>query len=189
MSRCVRFLAIASLLAGTLPAQTSDTRDIKLIRTVSDQLISWFESLSKSADQLADNEDEKRLKASFIALNKRIYSLEENGRTLLAKLGAKPLDQAAAQKAVADTRNALGELSKQLHITGLALRSQYRQGGADAEKLITDAMHRRDVFLGAAEAEIGTGHISHDLLQVGDSVLGTQRSASLSLIKVIDKMP
>jgi hypothetical protein len=100
--------------------------------------------------------------------------VETNGGNLVTILQTKPLDEPRARKAVADTRSAVTELQKQLHATGLALRNQYRAGGADAEKMIAEAIGQRSVWLSDVEAEIATHHISDKTIERGSSILGHQ---------------
>ena len=184
----LRLLLVTTIYSAALSAQTMGARDIGLLGTLSDKLIMWFDALSSSVDHIADKEDRQKLKKSLIALNKSIYSLEENGRGLSVVLQTKPLDEKGASKAVSTTRDALAEVGKQLHITGLSLRSQYQEGGADAEKLIADAMQRRAVFLGDVDAEILKHHISREIINASQFVLNGQRTASTTLAQVINKI-
>lgn len=119
MIRCLRLVLIAMMATAMLSAQNVGAKDISLLGTVSDKLIMWFDSLSTSVDHIADKEDRQKLKKALISLNKSIYSLEENGRRLRSTLQRTPLDESAATKAVASTRDALAELGRQLHATGL----------------------------------------------------------------------
>lgn len=182
-------VAAALMTIGAAWPQQVKSPSISVLKSVSDDLFLWINSLSNGANQLADKEDERRLKDSFKTLDKDIYSVEENGRKLVSRLEAKPLDQAAARTAVKDTGDALKTLKDQLHATGLALRSQYRQGGADTEKLISDAIDAREGFLADVQAEIASGHISDRVINAGRATLNIQRTASEALIQVIDKMP
>jgi hypothetical protein len=189
MTRSARVILIVATTFRAITAQDASSGDIGLLRTLSVQLVNWFDTLSQSVNHLADNEDQRKLKQSLIALNKTIYMLEESGGKLAVILQTKPLDEVAARKAVANTREATTAVGNQLHLTGLALRSQYRQGGADAEKLIADAMRRREVFLSDVDKAITDHRISDELIQGADVRLTSQRTASIALGQVIAKLP
>jgi len=152
-------------------------------------LLSWFDDLSKSADQIADNEDQKRLKDSLSKLQAGLYDVENDGRNLITILLATPLNKPNAEKAVGDTRTALAALQKRLHETGLLLRNQYRSGGADAEQMIAEAIGQRGLWLSGVSGEIASGHVSADTIKQGQSILNLQRTASIAVGEVIAKLP
>jgi hypothetical protein len=60
----------------------SSRKTIREEGLIKDKLISWFDDLSKSADKLADKEDQRKLKASFSKLQTTLYDLESNGSAL-----------------------------------------------------------------------------------------------------------
>jgi hypothetical protein len=134
-------------------------------------------------------QDQRNLKSSLKKLQASIYEVETNGRALVTVLQTNPLDERGARKAVADTRNAVKELQKQLHATGLALRNQYRSGGADAEKMIADAIGQRSLWLSDVENEIAARHISEKTIEEGGAILTHQRTASMAVNEVIEKLP
>jgi hypothetical protein len=134
-----RLTSVIFIATFSLTSFAQNAGDIGLLKKLNVQLIAWFNELSGSVNQLADKEDQQRLKKSFIKLKSSLYEVETNGRNLVITLERTPLDKSKAKTAVSDTRKALTDLQTQLHTTGLALRAQYRQGGADAEQMIANA--------------------------------------------------
>jgi hypothetical protein len=184
----ISIICCGSLVTGVF-AQDAGVKDISLLGKLEYSLITWFDKLSQSVDQIADKEDQRNLKSSLKKLQGSIYEVETNGGTLVTILRTKPLDEPGARKSVADTRNAVMELQKQLHATGLDLRNQYRTGGADAEKMIAGAIGQRSVWLSDVEGEIAAHHISEKTIEEGSAILGHQRTASMAVYEVIEKMP
>jgi len=177
------------ILTSATPAQDVSAKDIGLLGQLEGSLITWFEQLSKSADQLADKEDQRRLRDSLKKLQAGIYEVETNGRNLLTMLQTKPLDKSGATKAVGDTRAAVIELKNELHETGLALRNQYRAGGAEAEQMIADAISQRSLWLSDVQREIDKGDIAADTIKRGKGILAHQATASGAVGEVIEKLP
>jgi hypothetical protein len=194
MPRFLRLLCSgAFLIAGFIPtatgSQDANLKDLRLLGTLEDTLINWFEQLSQSADHIADKEDQRKLKQSLIHLQKSLYALESNGRELLTILETKPLDEQRARTAVSMTRASLTLLQKDLHASGLNLRNQYRAGGAKAEEQITDAVSKRALWLSDLDGEIANHQISTETIAAGRTRVQSQRTAGMVLGVVIEKLP
>jgi hypothetical protein len=186
--RLISIFCCSALITAAL-AQEAHVNDISLLVKVEKTLLSWFDELSRSADQIADKEDQRKLKTSLSKLQATLYEVETNGRNLITILQTKPLDKPKAEKVVEETRTALSGLQKRLHETGLVLRNQYRSGGADAENMIAQAIGRRDLWLGGVSGEIASGHVSDETVKQGESILVLQRTASIAVGEVIDRLP
>jgi hypothetical protein len=181
-------LCCCALITAAL-AQDTAANEISLLSKLQKTLLSWFDDLSKSADQIADKEDQRKLKDALSKLQNSLYEVETDGRNLIAMLQMTPLDKPKAEKAVGDTRTALAALQTRLHETGLLLRNQYRSGGADAEQMIADAIGQRGLWLGSVSGDIASGHVSADTIKKGQSILNLQRTASVAVGEVIAKLP
>jgi hypothetical protein len=159
-----------------------------VLREIEVQLIGWFESLTVAFDKIAANEDKRALKASLADLDKSIYDLETNGRYLVWALERQPVVEQEVQRGVEDTRSALGKVATQLHAVGILLRSEYRAGGADAERLIAHAVGRRTAWLHDVEVALQKHNVTPELIAEGRAVLAMQGTASGMLIRVIERL-
>jgi hypothetical protein len=169
-------------------AQSKTPAEISLLRTLNQQLMEWFNSLSSSFDSLADNEDRRALRSRLVDLNKAIYDLESNGRYLLYSIRRKPILYEDVTRAIRDTRTALETLRTGLRATGLSLRMEYRKGGADAERLIAEAMGHRSMWLSDLDSAIANRKITPELVAEGTNILNMQGTASMALSGVIEKL-
>jgi hypothetical protein len=191
MRRSCVAIACYWILVTIALAQDISAKDIGLLAKIENTLITWFDQISKSADQIADKEDKRKLSTSLRQLQGSVYSVEEHGRDLVTTLEKKPLNQANAMKEVSDTRSALLELKNALHRFGLALRNlsnQYGSGGDDAEKMIAEAVDKRSIWLSDVESEIKSGHISDETVKQGRWILEHQRTASLAIDQLLGKL-
>jgi|GEM_PF-4061359 len=184
-------LAALTLLYGPTLATAAGPptpSEITVLKTLNRELMNWFYSLSSSFDALADSEDRRALRIRLVDLNKAIYDLESNGRYLRDAISRKPIVYEDVTRAISDTRAALNTVATRLHSVGLALRMEYRKGGADAERLVAEATSRRSLWLSDLEAAVANRNISPELVREGTDVLNMQGTASMVLSRVIDKL-
>jgi hypothetical protein len=186
-----RWILVASLslrlLVGSAATQ-GPSSDVAVLKTLQDGLIAWFNSLSSSFDKIAENEDRRKLKATLVDLDKAIYDLEFNGRYLVDALRRKPVVEEEVIRAVTDTRQALSKVASKLHPVGFLLRTEHRAGGEAAEKLIADAMGKRTQWLDDVEAGVRQRKIEPKLIEEGEEALAMHETASMALIRVIEKL-
>jgi hypothetical protein len=152
------------------------------------ELIAWFDSLSSSFDRIAENEDKRKLKTALVDLDKAIYDLEFNTRYLVDALRRQPVVEDEVRRAIKDTRQALNNVATHLRPVGVLLRFEYRAGGATAEKLIREAMGAKSSWLSDVEGAVYRHRIEPELIREGTRVLSANESASMSLIRVIEKL-
>jgi hypothetical protein len=159
------------------------------MKRAADHLVGWFKALGSQVNEIADEEDRRRLLVSLANLHKDLYDAEWNTDYLMLVLQRHDVTPEEVQRTVSDTRRALTVVYETLRGTGLSLRQELWAGGADAESEIRQVLGRRALWLSGLERAIIAGTpIDGVTIEEGRLVLDALREASIALVEVMERL-
>lgn len=146
--RVVSLVVALALFTGPSSTSAQDTAtSFRGLRESVVKMIDWFGTLISSVNSLVAAEDRRRLADDLARLSKAVYDLEKDKRFLLQQLERRQISVAAVQQAIEDSERSLSSVRERLRATGLSLRQQFREGGKDVERSLTDLTGSRKLWL------------------------------------------
>lgn len=187
-------ITVVTVFLWCLPCAMVAAQDasgaIDIVQKAANSLITWFKSLVDQVQELATAEDRRRLIEDLTALSKAIYDLEHEKRYLLLQLQRQPVNVEAIDQAVSDSDVRLKTLRERLRQVGLAIREQFRHGGKEVERLLTDATGARKLWLEDVLVVVKQSPSPNvaPLIVKGQETVEALAAAHEQIVKLIDRL-
>ncbi|MBI4739890.1 hypothetical protein HY772_10260 [Candidatus Woesearchaeota archaeon] len=175
--------------APTAASQESFSWGLNSLRNAASAMLDWFENLSQQINEIANNEERRRITVALTDLSESMYGLEQNSRYLLEALERPSVSEGEVSRYISATESSLLDVRSKLEAVGLSLREQYRAGGFEAEREISSAFGSRAGFLYELKDTIRSeSPVPNDLIQQGRATLEAISAANEELLKVIGSL-
>jgi len=202
MSEMVKalFLAVimSSLLTATsgsrenarVSAEPPKSRDVATLQKAATVLGGWFKQLLVASAAFAETEDKRRFIQKLTDLNIALYDVETKKRYLLRALKRAPLNRDEIQKSADEIRRKVEDLRTAVASVGAAVRAEFKAGGVEAERQLSDAVGFRKEWIEDFQRALGAGQPTDvaGLINEGNAAVAALASAQVELNKIIDKL-
>jgi chromosome segregation ATPase len=189
--RVVSVVMALAIFAGPSSTSAQDTAtSFRGLRESVVKMIDWFGTLNSSVNSLAAAEDRRRLVDDLSRLSKAVYDLEKDKRFLLQQLERRQINVAAVQQAIEDSERSLRSVRERLRATGLSLRQQFREGGKDVERSLTDLTGSRKLWLEDLQQALQENRRPDlaPIIKEGKDLVESLSTAHQRLVELIDRL-